>query len=238
MKVLVLLGLLAAVISAKECKTFKCGALDSGVCATMSGTEITVNEDNECDSGTGCLMYDFYTYFVMNAEAADDYIYECVADYEELVVELYPNEDTSDFDWENSDYCVYDAETDWKSGESNPKECTEEADCEMVNGENQHCGCALDGKSYCNPAFESKFSDDWFTLCEDGDANEIYYAYYIFYARYYTWIFTYDSDEHDCFDETVYEFKIWDEVEQDYDDEEDSASSLILGSLLALLVLA
>ena len=160
--------------------------------------------------------------------------------------------DYSADDWKESSLCQSESGKNLKSG-SWDDECEADEDCELVDGTNASCNCHVNGKAYCSPEFESDYFEEWYNLCEDGEANEIYYLYYASKYLYYTLVEHIDSDL-DCAGDVAMEYKLWKEIESDYeneieyelgqeiefgnqDEEDDSASSLVLGSLLALLLL-
>ena len=236
MKAVVLLGLLGFALGAKDCVEYVCGALEDGVCASLSadGNVATINEDG-CPSGQFCSILVADLYF----ETGTDDTYECAEDDDTDSEDDDVDIDWSDFsgdDWKASILCDSDSGKNLKSG-SWDDECETNSDCELSDGTFTSCDCHVNGKAYCSPDLESDYFEEWHTLCEDGDANEVYYTYFYSKALFYTLVEHVDSDL-DCLSDVTIEHEAWDEVESDYEDEEDSASSLVLGSLLALLLLA
>ncbi len=95
-----------------------------------------------------------------------------------------------------------------------------------------------DDKAYCQPELGSSYFSEWHQLCEDGEASTTYYTYFAIKAALHSYVETIgDSDDYDCISDVSYEASVWDEVEQDYEDE-DAAMRLMLGSLPAILLLA
>lgn len=235
MKAVILLGLLGFALASLDCSTYVCGDLDDGVCATISadGNTITINE-NGCPDDQYCS--------VILASAAlpssDDNIYACEDSYDDSEDDGDVDIDWSDFsgdDWKASVLCDSDSDKNLKSG-SWDDECDSDDDCELNDGTNASCECHVNGKSYCTPDLESDYFEEWHTLCEDGDANEVYYTYFATKANWYT-LFEHIESDFDCATDVAEEYKEWDDIESDYEDE-DAASSMVLGSLLALLLLA
>ena len=133
--------------------------------------------------------------------------------------------------------CEYDSSKDFKTG-SEYKTCESDDDCQLNDGTYGDCDCGLDGKGYCKPEFGSSYYSEWYQLCEDGEANLVYYKYFVFKLALHAYLETIDdSDDYSCLTDVSYEASVWDEIESDYEDE-DAAMDLILGLLAGLLLLA
>ena len=138
-----------------------------------------------------------------------------------------------------SEACVMDTGFDLASG-SYPKECDDDNDCELKNGQYGRCACGMAGKAYCYPRLESSFIAEWYELCESGEANLAYFKYYGYKVAGYLYLISVDDVENgDCLKEVLYEQAIWEEVKQGYEDEEDDAAfKLVFGSVMGVLLLA
>ena len=221
-----------------ECPEYMCGDLEDGVCAIISddGDTISINE-NGCPSGKYCSLEEAFVSF-----DAGDQIYECDEDFtdEDDDADIEDFEQFKDFSgdqWKALPLCESQSSKNLKDGEWSD-ECDTDEDCELVDGSYSECECHSNGKSYCTPEFYSDYFEDWFTLCENGDANFVYVTYYLAKASMYSYVAHLDDDL-DCGLDVLDEYYGWEEIESNFEDEEDdSASELILGSLLALLLLA
>jgi hypothetical protein len=222
--------------SALECISFTCGKLASGICASFEDDVQTINEDG-CGSDLVCPVSDSRTYFRENGEGT----YPCVDkdSFTDIIEELEAYEDEIEGNWVDSPDCVMDTGYDLASG-SYPKECDDNNDCEFKNGEFGTCGCGLSGKSYCLPNFQSSFMEEWYELCESGEANLEYYKYFGSFYVFYVYELTMDDkDDTSCFEDVAYESAILEKVKQDYEDMvDDGALKLLLASAMGLLLLA
>jgi hypothetical protein len=234
MKAVVLFALLGFAL-ALDCPVYTCGDLDDGVCATISDDESTVTfNENGCDDDQYCSIVEVAQAF---SDGTTD-SYECQDgefDYSEVD---YDSLDYSGDEWKELPQCQADSGKNLKEGDWSD-ECDSDNDCELVDGTYAECECHGNGKAYCTPDFESDYFEDWYTLCENGDADATAFVYYTFKLGLYQEVI-YMNDGSDCYIDLLAELVEWPEIKSNFDDEydDDSASSLVLGSILALLFLA
>lgn len=229
MKFLIVLALLGAA-SAFKCYSWTCADLGDNICAEYADSVISVNE-NGCNSGYTCgLMYaDLEIY------AEDKTSVSCIT---EAALDAWEEDRDKDFtdnyDWATSDECLVDDGYNLQEG-SFPKNCNDDADCLLNNGEEGDCWCGFNGVGYCMPDLRSDYFDDWHTDCEDGDADEELYEEALFKSEYLPFIETLqESSDYDCMNEIFEDF----DDQEDYSDVEDSAQSLVFGLLGVLALLA
>jgi hypothetical protein len=232
MKAVVLFALLGFAL-ALDCEVYTCGDLEDGVCATISDDRNTVTfNENGCDDDQYCSLTGAILAFVDGTTDS----YECQDGEIDDFDFDYDYDDLSGDEWKELPLCQADSDKDLKEGEWSDV-CDSDDDCELVDGTFADCECHANGKAYCTPDLGSDYFEDWYTLCEDGDADFTAFTYYYYKASLYSLVGHLD-DGFDCATDVIAEYDGWDEIESDFEDDDDSASSLVLGSLLALLFLA
>jgi hypothetical protein len=234
MKAVVLFALLGFAL-ALDCPVYTCDDLDDGVCATISDDQSTITfNENGCGDDQYCSVGEISVVFSDGTAES----YECQdGDFDNSDFD-YEYVDYSGDEWKNLPQCQANSGKNLKEGDWSD-ECDNDNDCELVDGTYAECECHGNGKAYCTPDFESDYFEDWYTLCDNGDADSIAYVYYVFKQSLYAYV-TYNYDGADCDYGILSEFYEWYKIESKFEDEydDDSASSLVLGSILALLFLA
>jgi hypothetical protein len=230
------LTVLALSSYALECISYNCGKLASGICASFEDDVLTINEDG-CGSDLVCSVSNARAYFRENGEGT----YACVDEdsFTDVIEILEAYDDEIEGNWVDSPDCDWDTKYDLASG-SYPKECDDDNDCELKNGEYSACGCGFSGQSYCLPHVQSSFMEGWFELCESGEANLEYYKYFAtLYSLYFYELTVDDEDDTSCFEDVTYESALLEKVKEDYEDMvDDGAFKLLLASAMGLLLLA
>lgn len=238
MKAVLCVALLGLFASAKVCYNYKCGSLADDVCGSLSDGVITINEDGCSDSDLYCSVLGANSYFV--EEDVESGTYPCEEDdgtVDSLMDRLEQFDSIDSSLWAEMDVCQYDSDKDFVSG-SEHKTCESDDDCELNDGSYADCDCGLDGKAYCQPELGSTYFSEWYQLCEDGEANAVYYKYFLFKASLHSYIETIeDIDDSSCISDVSYEGSVWGDVEEEYEDE-DAAMNLLLGSLAFIVLIA
>jgi hypothetical protein len=82
--------------------------------------------------------------------------------------------------------------------------------------------------------------EEWYELCESGEANLEYYKYFAtLYSLYFYELTVDDEDDTSCFEDVTYESALLEKVKEDYEDMvDDGAFKLLLASAMGLLLLA
>lgn len=150
----------------------------AGTCASLSNGVVTVNQDG-CPTDQICYITGAILVFSDQTSGT----YQCrdddiVSDDEEAAFDLGDTYNTVE-ECQNSPICVQNESKNLAS-DNYDTPCESDDDCELANGTNTECVCALDENAYCRPHWQSDYFQDRYDLCDAGDANEIYYEYYRF----------------------------------------------------------